>query len=102
MAEHGLRERILALGSSAPGAIEAFDASEQASVAEPLDVAEPAAPVQEDIGIGKAAFSSVEAAKISMLVNKIKALKGKPDLQARLAAQIKAIRDAAAARATAE
>ena len=101
MPEHTLRERIRGLQSSAPGAISAFDAAEQGTRV-PRNVAEPEVPVQEDIGIGKAAFSSVETAKISMLVNKIKALKGKPDLQARLAAKIKAIRDAAAARAAEE
>ena len=100
MAEHGsLRERILGLQSSAPGAIDAFDAAEQAS-AEVEAAVEPQV-VEEQRGLGEAAFNSVEAAEIAMLQRKIKALKN-PKFHGPLIERIAVIRAEAKARLTAE
>ena len=103
MAEHRtLKDRLAAtvnLTSSADR-IAALDAAEQGS-AKVAAAVEPRV-IEEQRGLGEPAFSSVESAQIAMKVAKIKALKGKPKLQAKLALEIKAIQDAAAARAAAE
>jgi len=84
--------------ASSTDRIAAFDAAEEAEVeaVDPIDVADPQV-VEEGIGMGVPAFNSADAAKRQMLLNRMKALKARPDLQARIALQIKAMDDAARA-----
>ncbi len=86
-----LKERLQTAASSSADRIAALDAAEQGTAA-PVVELKPAP--TEKRGTGTPSFSSADAAKIAMLKAKIKALAGKPELQAKLAVQIKAIQDA--------
>ena len=86
-----LKERLAAAASSSADRIAAFDAAEQGT---PEPAAKPKPKPAEKRGTGTAAHSSVDAAKLAQLRAKFKALAGKPKLQAKIAAQIKAIQDA--------
>ena len=102
MPEHTLKERLkntTNLTSSADR-IAALDAAEQSSAAVEA-VVEPQV-VKEQIGIGEPAHDSVEAAELAQLLRKIKALKGKPKIQAPLIERVAGIRAAALARLAAE
>ncbi len=77
----------------------ALEAAEQGS-AEVAAVAEPQV-IEEQRGLGEAAFNSVEAAEIAMLQRKIKALKN-PKFHGPLIERIAVIRAEAEARLTAE
>lgn len=77
----------------------ALEAAEQGS-AEVAAVAEPQV-VEEQIGLGQAAFNSVEAAEIAMLQRKLKQLKN-PKFHGPLLDRIAVIQAEAAARLAAE
>ena len=78
----------------------ALEAAEQGS-AEVEAAVEPQV-IEEQRGLGEAAFNSVEAAEIAMLQRKIKALKGKPKFQAPLIERLAVIGAEAEARIAAE
>ncbi len=101
MPEHTVKERLRAATENPlTDRLAALEANEQGGGAAPVAVAEPQV-IEEDIGVGEAAFSSVEAAEINMLRNKIQALKN-PKFHGPLLERIETIQAEAAARLEAE